>query len=101
MQVTHLPMGSARSRQNRGAMKATHPTYVVSVCSSLALVHSEGPEGRVGCPPISSLGPPDAAKHNADRRHHIPKMAFKVQNWLAYKVGLRRRGSLTIWFTQI
>jgi hypothetical protein len=22
-------------------------------------------------------------KHNADRRHHIPKMAFKVQNWPA------------------
>jgi len=24
-------------------------------------------------------------KHNADRRHHIPKMSFKVQNWLAYE----------------
>jgi len=23
-------------------------------------------------------------KHNADRRHHIPKMLFKVQNWPAY-----------------
>jgi hypothetical protein len=23
-------------------------------------------------------------KHNADRRHHIPKMSFKVQNWPAY-----------------
>ncbi len=36
-------------------------------------------------------------KHNADRRHHIPKMSFKVQNWLAYEAGLRRRGSLTLW----
>jgi hypothetical protein len=36
-------------------------------------------------------------KHNADRRHHIPKMAFKVQNWAAYEAGLRRRGSLTLW----
>ena len=36
-------------------------------------------------------------KHNADRRHHIPKMAFKVQNWLEYEAGLRRRGSLTLW----
>ena len=35
-------------------------------------------------------------KHNADRRHHIPKMAFKVQNWAAYEAGLRRRGSLTL-----
>ena len=36
-------------------------------------------------------------KHNADRRHHIPKMTFKVQNWPAYEAGLRRRGSLTLW----
>src|SRR3954447_8712223 len=36
-------------------------------------------------------------KHNADRRHHIPKMPFKVQNWPAYEAGLRRRGSLTLW----
>ena len=36
-------------------------------------------------------------KYNADRRHHIPKMSFKVQNWPAYEAGLRRRGSLTLW----
>jgi hypothetical protein len=36
-------------------------------------------------------------KHNDDRRHHIPKMAFKVQNWPEYEAGLRRRGSLTLW----
>jgi Transposase DDE domain len=36
-------------------------------------------------------------KHNDDRRHHIPKMAFRVQNWPAYEAGLRRRGSLTLW----
>ncbi len=36
-------------------------------------------------------------KHNVDRRHHIPKMSFKVQNWPAYEAGLRRRGSLTLW----
>ena len=35
-------------------------------------------------------------KHNADRRHHIPKMSFKVQNWPEYEAGLRRRGSLTL-----
>jgi hypothetical protein len=35
-------------------------------------------------------------KHNADRRHHISKMSFKVQNWLAYELGLRWRGSLTL-----
>jgi len=36
-------------------------------------------------------------KHNADRRHQIPKMSFKVQNWPTYEAGLRRRGSLTLW----
>ena len=36
-------------------------------------------------------------KHNVDRRRHIPKMSFKVQNWPEYEAGLRRRGSLTLW----
>jgi hypothetical protein len=36
-------------------------------------------------------------KHNADRRHHIPGMAFKVRNWPEYEAELRRRGSLTLW----
>ena len=36
-------------------------------------------------------------KHNTDRRHHITKMKFKVQNWPEYEAGLRRRGSLTLW----
>jgi len=36
-------------------------------------------------------------KHNANRRHPIPKMSFKVQNWPEYEAGLRRRGSMTLW----
>ena len=36
-------------------------------------------------------------KHNDARRHHIPKMKFKVTNWSTYEAGLRRRGSLTLW----
>src|SRR5688500_8647088 len=36
-------------------------------------------------------------KHNDARRHHIPKMKFKVANWSAYEAGLWRRGSLTLW----
>jgi hypothetical protein len=36
-------------------------------------------------------------KHNDARRHHIPKMKFRVTNWSAYEAGLRRRGSLTLW----
>ena len=38
-------------------------------------------------------------KANADRRHHIPKQKRKVMNWTAYDASLRRRGSLTIWFS--
>jgi Transposase DDE domain len=38
-------------------------------------------------------------KHNADRRHHIPKMKRTVTNWAEYEAGLRRRGSLTMWIT--
>lgn len=38
-------------------------------------------------------------KHNATRRHHIPKMKFKVRSWAAYEAGLRRGASLTLWVT--
>lgn len=38
-------------------------------------------------------------KHNDKRRHHIPKMKFRVTNWAEYDAGLRRRGSLTLWVT--
>ena len=38
-------------------------------------------------------------KHNDPRRHHIPKMKFRVKNWAEYDAGLRRRGSLTLWVT--
>jgi hypothetical protein len=38
-------------------------------------------------------------KYNAERRHHIAKMKFKVTNWAEYEAGLRRRGSLTLWVT--
>ena len=38
-------------------------------------------------------------KHNATRRHRIPKMKYKVTNWPAYEAGLRRRDSLTLWVT--
>src|ERR671929_886804 len=38
-------------------------------------------------------------KLNQDRRHHIPKQRRKVVNWRDYDASLRRRGSLTVWFT--
>ena len=39
-------------------------------------------------------------KLNQDRRHHIPRQQRKVTNWPAYDASLRRRGSLTVWFTE-
>ncbi|WP_192360797.1 IS5 family transposase, partial [Mesorhizobium mediterraneum] len=39
-------------------------------------------------------------KHNATRRHRIPKMKYKVTNWPDYEAGLRRRGSLTLWMAE-
>jgi len=38
-------------------------------------------------------------KANAAGRHHIPKPKRTVTNWSAYDASLRRRGSLTVWFT--
>src|SRR3954451_25186402 len=38
-------------------------------------------------------------KYHAERRHHIPKVQYRVRNWRDYEAGLRRRGSLTIWVT--
>ena len=47
------------------------------------------------------LAAPMPHKHNADRRHHIPKMSFKVQNGPGDEAGLRRRGSLTLWIEDV
>ena len=38
-------------------------------------------------------------KLNQDRRHRIPKQKHKVTNWREYDESLRRRGSLTVWFS--
>src|SRR4051812_14622565 len=39
-------------------------------------------------------------KHNAARRHRIPKTRYHVQNWPAYEAGLKRRGDLTLWLDE-
>ena len=47
-------------------------------------------------------------KHNAARRHHIPRARYRVTNslgallrsWPAYEAGLRRRGDLTLWMDE-
>jgi hypothetical protein len=39
-------------------------------------------------------------KANQDRRHRIPKQRHRVTNWSEYDAALRRRGGLTVWFTE-
>jgi len=38
-------------------------------------------------------------KLNQDRRYRIPRQTHRVTNWREYDASLRRRGSLTVWFT--
>src|SRR4051812_19176144 len=44
-------------------------------------------------------GPTLPFKLNQDRRRHIPEQKRKVVNWREYDESLRRRGSLTVWFS--
>ena len=39
-------------------------------------------------------------KHNESRRHKINQPRYKVTNWADYNHALRRRGDITIWFTE-
>jgi Transposase DDE domain len=39
-------------------------------------------------------------KHNENRRHKFTKPKYKVTNWPEYNAALRRRGDITIWFTE-
>ncbi|CAA9289386.1 MAG: Mobile element protein [uncultured Craurococcus sp.] len=39
-------------------------------------------------------------KHNAARRHRIPKARYRIQNWPAHEAGLKRRGDLTLWLDE-
>jgi hypothetical protein len=53
--------------------------------------------GRVALEVSPSYGLPMPFKHNASRRHRVPRQRFRVMNWPAYEAGLRRRGDLTFW----
>ena len=39
-------------------------------------------------------------KHNAARRHRIPRAHYRVRNWRQYEAGLKRRGDLTLWLDE-
>jgi hypothetical protein len=39
-------------------------------------------------------------KFNESRRHKIKKARYKVTNWADYNNALRKRGDITIWFSE-
>jgi transposase len=61
--------------------------------------------GRSATPHIEKFIRPFGAtlplpfKYHAEQRHHIPKPRYRVTNWAEYDASLKRRGSLTVWFT--
>jgi Transposase DDE domain len=71
------------------------------------LLHGAGPScGRAGGNPHGRAHSPAwnrsvvPFKHHAEHRHHIPKPRYRVTNWSDYDAALKRRGSLTVWFTE-
>ena len=60
-------------------------------------MHGGGPVASAEQPGYSDQMP---FKHNAARRHRIPKQRWRVTNWPAYEAGLRRRGDLTFWLDE-
>ena len=38
-------------------------------------------------------------KYHAEYRYYIPKPRYRVTNWAEYDAALKRRGTLTVWFT--
>jgi hypothetical protein len=38
-------------------------------------------------------------KHHQSRQHKFTKAKYKITNWSEYTEALRRRGNVTLWFT--
>jgi hypothetical protein len=63
------------------------------VADGRAAIHIATPIHSWSCPALP-------CKYHADHRHHIPKPRYRVTNWAEYDASLKRRGSLTVWFTE-
>ena len=35
-----------------------------------------------------------------DRRHKFKKISYQINNWPAYNEALKKRGSVTLWFSE-
>jgi hypothetical protein len=92
-----LPRGSPDTAQAQ-----TQANLLVTWHSNGALVHRSFVNGlAIGRQDCNQLDPGAMPyKHNADRRHHITKMKFRVTNWAVYEAGLRRRGRVARFATQ-
>jgi len=55
----------------------------------------DAPHRKVYSPPFGAM----PFKYHAEQRHHIPKPRYWVTNWAEYDASVKRRGSLTVWFT--
>src|SRR3954464_7107142 len=60
---------------------------------------TRGPIEVAGRPSVCPGMPALPFKLNQDRHRHIPEQKRKVTNWRDYDESLRRRGSLTVWFS--
>ena len=49
---------------------------------------------------FSSLGCLMPNKHNDKCRHKFKKATYKVKSWTEYNDALRKRGDITVWFTE-
>ena len=77
------------------ALTVTAPRDVVAGIGWVCRREPDGPGWRRSQP--ETLAVP--FKHHAEHRHHIPRPRYRVTNRPEYEAALRRRGSLTVWFT--
>src|SRR6202012_5035042 len=75
-----------------------------SVAAYRTLLHGSAAvagQGSIGAGwnPVTTGNPAVPFKHHAEHRHHIPKPRYRVTNGSEFDAALRRRGSLTVWFT--
>ncbi len=96
IRVMTWPGGSRRIRAEQ------HPerTMMPDCAPSASMLHGGRWHGREWC--CFGRSDPFAMPHkaNAGRRQHIPRPKRRVTNWAAYDTALRRRSSLTLWFTE-
>jgi hypothetical protein len=81
---------SPRGKEPRSRLCCTEP---VLVAGGRVATHIGKPLHFLGSDSVLPF------KHHAEHRHHIPKRRYRVTNWPEYDASLKRRGSLTVWFT--